>query len=231
MKGQYYFYIGNIQIPIPPEQLNIAFSNKNETVDLLSAGEVNIPKDMGLTSYAYRLLLPNSNYPFNQSLLFKSKKASYYIDEIMKMKKAKQPVNFIVIRMKPDGTMLSMVNTKVTIEDLNTEEAWQHGFDVYLDIVLKEWKSYGTKKLTTTENADGTKTQKTEQTRETSKTPNKNVEAPSGGIKSTLQRVIKKELGNTNNLFAIAALNKITVPCYLAGKQALQLYENGKGVK
>ena len=39
----------------------------------------------------------------------------------------------------------------------------------------------------------------------------------------TLQQLIKRELGNTNNLFAIAALNKIAVPGVLAVGQAILL--------
>ena len=125
----YYFYLDNLQIPIPPKSLDITVSNKNETIDLLQTGEVTIPKPLGLTEYSFEILLPNSKYPFNQSILEKSKKAEYYAKKIVNMKAAGNPVKFTVVRMKPNGEMLSMVTEGVTIEDLETKEDHDYGFD------------------------------------------------------------------------------------------------------
>ena len=66
----YYFYLNDTQLPIPPKALTINYSNKNETLDLLSVGEVTIPKPMGLTNYSFEILLPNSKYPSFLSLPF-----------------------------------------------------------------------------------------------------------------------------------------------------------------
>ncbi len=143
----YYFYLNDTQLPIPPKALTINYSNKNETLDLLNVGEVTIPKPMGLTNFSFEILLPNSKYPFNQSLLMKSKKAEYYMNQLIEMKKAGKPINFIVVRMKPNGEMLSQLNQRVTIEGLSHKESHDYGFDAYLDITLKEWRDYGTKKL------------------------------------------------------------------------------------
>nr|DAK32846.1 MAG TPA: tail assembly protein [Caudoviricetes sp.] len=225
----YYFYLNNLQIPIPPKSLDITVSNKNETIDLLQTGEVTIPKPLGLTEYSFEILLPNSKYPFNQSILEKSKKAEYYAKKIVNMKSAGNPVKFTVVRMKPNGEMLSMVTERVTIEDLETKEDHDYGFDMYISIKLRQWRDYGTKKLVIEENKDGTANASVKTERPTDKVPAKEVKSPNGFNKATLQRVVKQQFGNTNNLFKIAALNKIGVPCYLGATQALSMYNEGKG--
>lgn len=225
----YYFYLDNLQIPIPPKSLDITVSNKNETIDLLQTGEVTIPKPLGLTEYSFEILLPNSKYPFNQSILEKSKKAEYYAKKIVNMKSAGNPVKFTVVRMKPNGEMLSMVTERVTIEDLETKEDHDYGFDVYMSIKLRQWRDYGTKKLVIEENKDGTASASVKTERPTDKVPDKEVKSPNGFNKATLQRIVKQQFGDTNNLFKIAALNKIGVPCYLGATQALSMYNEGKG--
>lgn len=225
----YYFYLDNLQIPIPPKSLDITVSNKNETIDLLQTGEVTIPKPLGLTEYSFEILLPNSKYPFNQSILEKSKKAEYYAKKIVNMKSAGNPVKFTVVRMKPNGEMLSMVTERVTIEELETKEDHDYGFDVYMSIKLRQWRDYGTKKLVIEENKDGTASASVKTERPTDKVPDKEVKSPNGFNKATLQRVVKQQFGDTNNLFKIAALNKIGVPCYLGATQALSMYNEGKG--
>nr|DAN77428.1 MAG TPA: tail assembly protein [Caudoviricetes sp.] len=225
----YYFYLDNLQIPIPPKSLDITVSNKNETIDLLQTGEVTIPKPLGLTEYSFEILLPNSKYPFNQSILEKSKKAEYYVKKIVSMKSAGNPVKFTVVRMKPNGEMLSMVTERVTIEDLETKEDHDYGFDVYMSIKLRQWRDYGTKKLVIEENKDGTASASVKTERPTDKVPDKEVKSPNGFNKATLQRIVKQQFGDTNNLFKIAALNKIGVPCYLGATQALSMYNEGKG--
>lgn len=225
----YYFYLDNLQIPIPPKSLDITVSNKNETIDLLQTGEVTIPKPLGLTEYSFEILLPNSKYPFNQSILEKSKKAEYYAKKIVGMKAAGSPVKFTVVRIKPNGEMLSMVTERVTIEDLETKEDHDYGFDVYMNIKLRQWRDYGTKKLVIEENKDGTASASVKTERPTDKVPDKEVKSPNGFNKATLQRIVKQQFGDTNNLFKIAALNKIGVPCYLGATQALSMYNEGKG--
>lgn len=225
----YYFYLDNVQIPIPPKSLEISYSNKNETIDLLQTGEVTVPKPLGLTEYSFEILLPNSKYPFNQSMLERGKKAEYYMNRFHGMKTVGNPVKFTVVRMKPNGEMLSMIIERVTIEDLSSKEDHDYGFDSYLTIKLKQWRDYGTKKLVIEENKDGTASASVKTDRATDKVPAKKVESPNGFNKSTLQRVVKQQFGDTNNLFKIAALNKIAVPCYLGATQALSMYNEGKG--
>ena len=145
------------------------------------------------------------------------------------MKTAGNPVKFTVVRMKPNGEMLSMITERVTIENLTSKEDHDYGFDSYLAVTLKQWRDYGTKKLVIEDNKDGTASASVKTERPTDKVPDKEVTSPNGFNKATLQRVVKQQFGDTNNLFKIAALNKITVPCYLGATQALSMYNEGKG--
>lgn len=218
----YYMFMGNMQIPINPKELSTTINNKNETLDLMNVGEVNVLKPAGLTDISFEMMLPNSNYPFNGSLLMKSKKASYYLDKLKKMKTSYKPFQFIVVRMKPNGEMLHMTNMKVTLEDYVIRESHDQGFDCIVGVKLKSWKDYGTKKLVLEKDENGNTKGTVKTNRPTSKVPNTSAKVGSG---ASLQAVVKKELGNTNNLFAIARLNKITVPAVLAAGQVIQLKE------
>lgn len=221
----YYFYLGTMQIPIPPKEMTTTINGKNEVIELIGKGEVNIIKPAGLTEIAFKFLLPNSDYPFNQSMLFKSKKASYYLDQLEKLKKQKMPFQFIVVRMKPKGDMLSMTNIKVTLEDYTVDEDSDNGFDAYANIRLKQYKPWGSKRIEIKTDKDGVAKGTVTQSRSVEgKTTNESVKASKG---ATLRQIVKRELGNTDNLFKIAAVNKVAVPAVLAAGQIISLKTEG----
>ena len=220
----YYFFFDSMQIPIPPPSMTTSIKGKNETINLVGAGEVNIVKPPGLTDWAFKILLPNNNYPFNQSLLLKTKKADYYLEKLKKFKVEKKPFRFIVVRMSERGDMLSMTNTKVTLEDYTIEESHDIGIDCEVSIKLKQWKEWGSKKLTVETDEKGNPKGTVTSNRPTDKVPNQTAKVKQG---NTLQQIVKRELGITNNLFAIASLNKVAVPVVLAVGQVIQL-KDGK---
>lgn len=217
--------MGTMQIPIPPKELVTTINGKNETMDLLGKGEVNIIKPAGLTDVAFKFLLPNSDYPFNESMLFKSKKAKYYIDELEKLKTTKTVFQFIVVRMKPNGQMLAMTNMKCTLENYTIEEDADNGFDLYANVLLKQWKPWGAKRIEIKTDKDGVAKGSVKQDRPVDgKVVATQAKASKG---QTLQQIVKKQLGNTDNLFQIAALNKIAVPAVLGVGQVIQLKKEG----
>ncbi len=222
----YYFYLGTMQIPIPPKEVVTSINGKNEVIELLGRGEVNILKPSGLTEIAFKFLLPNSDYPFNESMLFKSKKASYYLDELEKLKTTNKIFQFIVVRMKPNGTMLSMTNMKCTLESYSVEEDANNGFDMYANIQLKQWKPWGAKRIEVKTDENGNTTGTVSQDRGIDgKTINESAKVSKG---QTLQQIVKRELGNTDNLLRIAAVNKIAVPAILTAGQIINLKGGGK---
>ena len=218
----YYFFLNSMQIPIPPPSMTTSINGKNETIDLIGAGEVNIIKPPGLTDWSFKILLPNNDYPFNQSLIMKSKKAEYYLDKLKRFKQEKKPFQFIVVRMSEKGNMLSMTNTKVTLEDYSIEESHELGIDCEVPIKLKQWKDWGSKKLAVETDEKGNVKGTVTSNRPSDKEPNQTAKVKQG---NTLQQIVKREFGNTNNLFAIASLNKVAVPAVLAVGQVIQLKE------
>ena len=216
----YYMYLDRMEIPIPPAEMTTNIAGKNETIDLIGKGEVNIIKPPGLTEVSFKFMLPNSSYPFNQSTLFKGRKAKYYLDELKKLKK-KGVIQFIMVRMSPKGAMLAMTNMKATLEDWSIEEAAEEGLDMYANVKLKKWKDWGAKRIEVTTDENGKVTGTVQGDRPTTgKEVPKSVKS---GFGATLQQVVRTQLGNPDNLFAIAALNKIAVPALLTYGQLIKL--------
>lgn len=224
----YYMYLDKMEIPIPPAEMTTNIAGKNETIDLIGKGEVNIIKPPGLTEVSFKFMLPNSNYPFNQSTLFKGRKAKYYLDELEKLKK-KGVIQFIMVRMSPKGAMLAMTNMKATLEDWNIEEAAEEGLDMYANVKLKKWKDWGAKRIEVTTDENGKVTGTVQGDRPTTgKEVPKSVKS---GFGATLQQVVRTQLGNPDNLFAIAALNKIAVPALLTYGQLIKLKDESLAEK
>lgn len=224
----YYMYLDRMEIPIPPAEMTTNIAGKNETIDLIGKGEVNIIKPPGLTEVSFKFMLPNSNYPFNQSTLFKGRKAKYYLDELEKLKK-KGVIQFIMVRMSPKGAMLAMTNMKATLEDWSIEEAAEEGLDMYANVKLKKWKDWGAKRIEVTTDENGKVTGTVQGDRPTTgKEVPKSVKS---GFGATLQQVVRTQLGNPDNLFAIAALNKIAVPALLTYGQLIKLKDESLAEK
>lgn len=216
----YYMYLDTMQIGIPPASMKTKINNKNKTVDLLGKGEVNVIKNPGLTTISFKFLLPNSKYPFDQSILG-IEKASSYLDNLEALKVNGQPFQFIMVRMKDGGEMINITNIKVTLEDYTIEEDAKNGYDMYANITMKKYVDWGAKRIEIKTDSDGKTTGSV--TKERSTIGHGTPIVAQAGKGQTLQQVLKQNLGNTNNLFAIAKLNKIAVPAILGYGQVLKI--------
>ena len=140
----YYFYLDKLLLPIAPEKLQLKIGNNNKTLTLINEGEINILKKAKLTEIDFDILLPNVKYPFatyNNSF----QNASYFLENIEKLKKSEKPFQFIVSRKMPNGKILFDTNIKVSLEDYTISEEAEEGFDVKVTIKLKQYKDYSTK--------------------------------------------------------------------------------------
>ena len=216
----YYMYLDTMQIGIPPASIKTNINNKNKTIDLLGKGEVNIIKNPGLTTISFKFLLPNSKYPFDQSILG-IEKAPSYLDKLEELKLNAQPFQFIMVRMKDGGEMINISNIKVTLEGYTIEEDANNGYDMYANISLKKYVDWGAKKIEVKTDSDGKTTGTVTKTR--SSIGRGTPIATQAGKGQTLQQILKQNLGNTNNLFAIAKLNKIAVPAILGYGQTVKI--------
>lgn len=140
----YYFYLDKILLPIAPEKLQLKIGNNNKTLTLINEGEINILKKAKLTEIDFDVLLPNVKYPFatyNDTFY----NASYFLENIEKLKTSEKPFQFIVSRKMPSGKILFDTNIKVSLEDYTISEEAEEGFDVKVTIKLKQYKDYSTK--------------------------------------------------------------------------------------
>jgi LysM repeat protein len=140
----YYFYLGNVLLPIPPKKLELKISNQNKTYDLMNYSEINVLKNPGLTSIEFEVLLPNVKYPF---AMYKNdfQNAKYYLGILENLKVNKSAFQFIVIRKFPNGNSIFDTNIKVSIEDYTITDSTDEGFDTKVKIKLKQYREYSTK--------------------------------------------------------------------------------------
>lgn len=145
----YYFYLGNVLLPIPPKKLELKISNQNKTYDLMNYSEINILKNPGLTSIEFEVLLPNVKYPF---AMYKNdfQNAKYYLGILENLKVNKSAFQFIVIRKFPNGNSIFDTNIKVSIEDYTITDSTDEGFDTKVKIKLKQYREYSTKTVQVT---------------------------------------------------------------------------------
>lgn len=174
----YYFFLGMMQLPVPPAKMSIRTKGKNKTINLINEGEVNLIKSPGLTEISFDIRLPNQSYPwanYDSSLmdsignavgkkllergdLFGFKKSEYFLNQLEKHKTTKAPFRFIVSRMGQGFNLLFSTNMLVTLEDYTIgEDARRDGRDLTVPVKLKQYKPFGTKTGTIETDTNGNK--------------------------------------------------------------------------
>ncbi|KYG88986.1 peptidoglycan-binding protein [[Bacillus] sp. KCTC 13219] len=226
----YNFFIDDVQLPIAPSSMSTVINNKNDTITLMNEGEVNIFKKAGLTDIEFEVLLPNTQYPF---AVYPSgfQPAAHYLEKLEKLKVAQEPFQFIVNRVKPDGSLLFDTNMTVSLEEYEIEEDAENGFDVTVTINLKQWRPYGTKKLVlnkaSTASASGANasskktTAKVEQQRPTTGKQTPKTHTVKQG--DTLWSIAKKYLGDGSKYTQLAKINNISNPNIIKVGQVIKL--------
>jgi len=145
----YDFYLDSMLLPVAPSKLSISIDNKNKTMVLINEGEINVLKKAGLTDISFTALLPQTKYPF---AVYKNgfQKADAFLDKLEQLKTSQKPFQFIVSRTYPNGKLLFDTNIKVSLEDYKIIEDSKNGFDVNVEIKLKQYRDYGTKTVNVT---------------------------------------------------------------------------------
>ena len=145
----YYFYLGNVLLPIPPSKLELKISNNNKTYDLINYSQINVLKNPGLSSLEFEVVLPNTKYPF---AMYKNnfQNAKYYLGVLENLKVNRSAFQFIVVRKFPNGKYIFNTNIKVALEEYTITDTTEEGFDTKVKIKLKQYKEYSTKKVQVT---------------------------------------------------------------------------------
>lgn len=161
----YYFYMGSVLLPIPPESFSLKIKNTNKTVTLINEGEINILKEAGLTDLEFKVLIPAVEYSF-ATYEGGFKPQSYFLTHFENLKTEKEPFQLIVSRKMSNGKLLFDTNMTVSLEDYQINEKSNEGFDLVVSIKLKQYRLYGTKIVKVDNNVASVENQ-----REQSKSP------------------------------------------------------------
>jgi len=138
----YDVYLDTMLLPVTPSKIQVKIKNQNKTITLMNDGEINLLKMAGLSDISFTALIPQLKYPFAQG---EFKGASFFLDGFEKLKTDQKPFQFIIYRALPNGTLLFDSNFKVSLEDYQINEDADNGFDLTVDINLKQYRRYGTK--------------------------------------------------------------------------------------
>jgi hypothetical protein len=108
---------------------------------------MNILKLAGLTTVSFTILLPAVQYPF-ATYTNGFKAPSYFLDALEALKQGKKPFQFIVTR-KNDSMKgrikLHNTNMTVSLEDYSVRDEAKEGFDIKVEVNLKQYKEFSTK--------------------------------------------------------------------------------------
>ncbi len=202
----FYFADGSdvLTFPITPGELTYKQGSKNETVTLISEGEVNIPKPPSLFEIEFEARFPMVKYPYSREV----GDFQGYFDKFKELKEKRKHFNFIVIRDSLRNKRSWETNVNVLLEDFEIKENADEGDDVLITFKLKQYKEYGVKKIKVEgSNANPKTTSTSSQPRSTD---NKASESEAYTVKSgdTLWAIAKKYYGDGSLYTKIYDANK-----------------------
>lgn len=120
-------------MPVTPDSLTVKVKGRSKKVELMSGGEIVIPKDPSLTEIETTVLLPISQKPQDYLELFKELLLS------------KAPFKFMLVRIMPDGKKaLFDTNMNVILEEYKIKEDAEDGLDLTVELSMKEYRKYST---------------------------------------------------------------------------------------
>ena len=144
MAKGYSVFLGETLLPVSPSSISTKINNRNERLELINDGEVNILKKKGLTDISFDFMIPHFKYPFaNYTNGFKDEK--HFLGILEELKDSQKPFQFIVSRVTPNGKLMYDTNMKVSLESYSVEESAENGLDLIVSIELKQFKEFSTK--------------------------------------------------------------------------------------
>lgn len=202
----YKMYLDGVLMPVTPSKVKVKINNQNKTLVLISGEEINILKDAKLTDVSFDLLLPQLSYPFTNG---EAQGADYYLSLFERLKKNKEPFQWILSRSRPNGDALPYSNLTVGMEDYQITDDANEGFDLTVSVKLRQYRAFGTKTVQITPSATpGQPASATVQ-----EPPRSTASAPKNAaytVKSgdCLWNIAKKQLGDGSRWKEIYELNK-----------------------
>ena len=201
----YFFYLDGVLLPITPGELQMKIKGQNATETLMDETEINYLKAPGLTEIEFECRLPQTPYTFING---EALPAADYLALFESMKTEKRVFQFIVSRMDGQGNLLFDTNIKAALEEYEITESADEGFDILVNVSLKQYREFGTKLVKIEEPASPGEPAKavTETPRESTTAPGRSTYTVQSG--DCLWNIAKKYLGNGARYKEIYTLNK-----------------------
>ena len=210
-----------VQFPIAPSDLTINVNGRNETIDLMNEGEVNLLKSPGLTEVSFTALIPQvSNYPFAVN----KEPIDTFVDFLNEMLEKKKSFRFVVVRAR-GSKLLFDTNLCVACESYEMKESAENGFDIELSISLKQYREYGVKTITLVSVQTNTKTDTTTTTTTTKPVENTNTTT---AAKTETKRSTKSSSGKKHKVVKGDTLYGISKKYYGTGLKCKLIYDKNK---
>lgn len=201
-----------------PSKFSFKANGKNETMDLVSGGEVNFIRSPGLTEFSFEFLIPAVKYPFAEYPDGVFMPPNYYLDMLDMTLNGKKPVVLAVYRNMPDGKLLFNTYTKVTLENYSVDENWDEGMDIIAKVELKKYvpRQKVRYELTEDENGEAALLETAERVDE--REPPKSYTVQKG---DSLWAICKAQLGDGNKFREVAQKNGISNPSLIYPGQVI----------
>lgn len=137
-------YNNVVRIPINPiNEYTIEHGTDNSTYDILSIGEVTIPRIPKQRVVEWESFFPRDPRPYYVVTKAEFREAQYYINLIRTFMANKTVLQLVIDRRHEyTGEIIFSDNFKVTVEEFNLTERGQETGDFYYTIRLKEYRDF-----------------------------------------------------------------------------------------
>lgn len=216
----YYVRLDGMALPVAPERIEWKYNTDNEKTRLMSVGEINILRPVGLTEFSFEAMLPAVKYHFAYYDGGRFRPPVYYIERFKSIIEQSRAVRFEVLRTGYNGEFLFDNSLNVTIEGLTIIESAGQGLDVTARISLKQYKEYGTVKYILRE--DGALAQGAERSGK-KETPSSSPKLYTIKKGDTLWAVCRREYGDGAKYKDVAEENGIVNPNLIYPGQVIRL--------
>lgn len=227
MNRPYIVMLGNVIFPVAPGEISLYYPSTGQTARLINGTEINLTKPAGLCVYKMRVLIPRFNYPFCGR---EPQSQDYYLRTIHSMYKNREQLSLIIWRTNADGSMNMgegdvvvsgdgiVTGKSVTLDSYRVIEDANEGFDIWLELEMREYVGYGTRRYLG--NAENKQTA-TEHSQSNEKKP-LTYTVKKGDC---LSNICKLQLGSSDKWREVARLNGLANPNKIYVGQVIRLRE------
>lgn len=120
-----------VQLPVNPESIAVSYSSNNETVEIISLGEINLLKNRKLSEMSFESFFPYQDWFSGVRTSGDFKPPEFYKDFFQTIIDDKKPCLFTVTGLN--------INMDVSIEDFEYEHKAGEHEDAYYTLDIKEY--------------------------------------------------------------------------------------------